>query len=60
MNASYKGRPISEIPFSSRFLASSAENSAACSAIRVRASSGEYAASKNWLIVPRLIGMGKT
>jgi hypothetical protein len=60
IKASYRGRPISEIAFSSRFLASVAAYSPACSAISRRAWSGEYAASKNWLMVPRLIGIGKT
>ena len=41
MNASYSGRPISEMAFSSRFAASLPSTSAACSATRARASSGE-------------------
>ena len=35
-------------------------NSPACPAMSARAASGEYAAWKNWLIVPRLIGSGNT
>ena len=60
MNASYRGRPISPIPRSSRFAAARASNSPACSATNARASSGVYAAWKNWLIVPRLLGNGNT
>ena len=58
MNASYSGRPISEIAFSSRFAAWPACTSAACSATSARASSGDMAAPKYSQIVPRLIGIG--
>ena len=56
MNASYSGRPIREMAFSSKLAASSALNSEACSAMSSRASSGEYYLPNNWLIRPRPIG----
>jgi hypothetical protein len=37
MNASYSGRPISEMAFSSRFAADAVSNSPACSATSARA-----------------------
>ena len=50
---------MSEIAFSSKLAAASEPNSAACSATSARASTGPIAARKNWLIVPRLIGIGR-
>ena len=55
-NASYSGRPISEIAFSSRFDASAVSISEDCSAISARASSGVWLLPKNWLISARFIG----
>jgi hypothetical protein len=46
-NASYSGRPISEIAFSSRLRADAVSISPACSAIRARASSGVWLRPKN-------------
>ena len=60
MNASYSGRPISEMAFSSRLRAVPGSTSAACSAISARAWSGDSAARKKELTVPRLIGIGYT
>ena len=60
MNASYSGRPISEIAFSSRFAGVAPPSSAACSVTHARAWSGVIAERVNWLIVARLIGIGYT
>ena len=57
MNASYRGRPIRLMAFSSRF-DGSPPASPACEAMSWRASWGPMALPKNWLIVPRLIGSG--
>ena len=51
---------MSAMPFSSRFAADFTSNSPASSFTSAFASSGLYAARKNWLIVPRLIGSGYT
>ena len=51
---------MSEMPLSLRFSGSVPASSPACSWTRARASSGVYAAEKNWLMVPRLIGIGNT
>lgn len=51
---------MSEMPLSLRFSGSVPASSPACSAMSARASSGECAEEKNWLMVPRLMGMGNT
>jgi hypothetical protein len=58
MNASYSGRPISEMAFSSRLAARPAGTSADCSATRARASSGDITVPKYSQMVARLIGIG--
>ncbi len=61
MNASYSGRPISDTPPARPGSPDAApSSSAACSRTNARAASGPYADRKNWLIVPRLIGIGNT
>ena len=51
---------MSAMPFSSRFCGSSVAPSPACSVMSAFACPGVRLARKNWLIVPRLIGSGKT
>ncbi|MNW66541.1 hypothetical protein D3C74_450190 [compost metagenome] len=51
---------MSETPCSSRFVGFFPSSSLACAASSSRAASGPWAERKNWLIVPRLIGIGKT
>ncbi len=58
MNASYSGRPMSDMAFCSRLAALPAGTSAACSATSARASSGDMTAPKYSQIVARLIGIG--
>ncbi len=49
-----------ETPCSSRFSGFLSPSSAENSLTSARAASGPCAERKNWLIVPRLIGIGKT